>query len=167
MSRPFQMKGPGRACLSLGLVRRLRRKLTGVDLSSGKRQLSNECSASTGFALRPDDSAVLLNDAVADREAKTGALAYLFCGEEGVENLSQVLGRYPRSIIGYTNDYPPAARFDLGFQCQCPLLTAGADGLLGIDNNIQEDLLELVLIHVDSRKITKFAANGYVVRLEF
>src|SRR3970040_210420 len=60
--------------------------------------------ASGLFAVRdlffgPDAAAVLVDDAVADRQAQAGALAGVLSREEGVEDAAGDLGRDARAIV--------------------------------------------------------------------
>jgi hypothetical protein len=47
---------------------------------------------------------MIRDDAMHDREAEAGALTSPFCGEEGIKNLFQELGR--DSIAGVLDDQP-------------------------------------------------------------
>jgi hypothetical protein len=60
-----------------------------------------EGGAATGDALRLDGAAMILNDPLDDGEAQAGSVA--LAGEEGPEDVIQVLGRDPEPVVGHLN----------------------------------------------------------------
>ena len=83
-------------------------------LAAAQGQVDVEDGAARGQVLRPDAAAVLVDDAVADRQAEPGALARLLRREEGVEDAAlrcraECRGRRRRSRCGRRRQ---AARHD-------------------------------------------------------
>src|SRR5207245_9139667 len=100
-----------------------------------------EARTGAGLRLHPDAAAVLLRDAVADRQAEARAHAFRLRGEERVEDLAADLGRYAGArvrdfehgvaLASASADGDPAGRLDR------------YEGLLGVDQEVQQQLLQL------------------------
>src|SRR5262245_19164588 len=92
-------------------------------------------------ALRPNPPAMLLTDSIADGKAQTRPLSYLLGGEKRVENASQILRSNSRAGIA-------DLQMDSPLLMPCPhRQNSGAfllpHGLLGIVDDVHDDLLEL------------------------
>ena len=99
-------------------------------------------------ALRPDAAAVLLDDAIADGEAEAGALAGVLRGEEGIEDAADGGFVHAGAGVGERRDDGAAGAAGGGdAQGACAaFVAAGTHGLLGVDDEVEEDLQELVRV---------------------
>src|SRR6185437_8108620 len=109
-----------------------------------------EGGAVSNSAIYLDASRMLLDDAVCHREAKSGAAALtvgrsILGGEEGVVDALHMLRSDSRA--GIRNEDADAA-IHLGCHAE---RAAGGHGVLGIDEEVQEDLLQFVRIAYDAR----------------
>ena len=110
------------------------------------RQLDGERRAAAGRALRPDPPAVLLDDAVADRQAEARALARLLRREERVEDAAQRLGAHAGAAVAERRRHGAVATPRADAQRALRRSSVGAHRLLGVDDDVQEHLLDLVRV---------------------
>src|SRR3989338_369136 len=152
--KPAELKRTSRASrtsASSTTTRTLPRASAIVSPGAGRdrrqREFDQERSALAGARAAVDGAAVLLDDAVADGQAQAGAPAGGLGGEEGVVDLAQVLRGDADAGV---------ADLDL----DAAVVVAGADGELaalrhgvaGVDQQVQEDLLELAGVAADDRQ---------------
>src|SRR5208283_1835682 len=115
--------------------------------SPGYRQFQPEASS----AIRPvgnfDRAAMLLNDTVRDGKTEAGAFVRTLGGEEGIVDAAEMLGRDAVAGIRYVDldgaAFPPRANFQSA---------SARHGVAGVEEEIQEDLLELARVAVDGRQ---------------
>ena len=103
-------------------------------------------------ALDVNFAGVLLNDAVGDREAESGAAPVArsgsgLGGEEGIVDALQVLGRDAGAGVG---DQSLDMAVDQRGDAQA---AAAGHGFLGVEQQVEKDLLQLAGIAVDGRQI--------------
>jgi hypothetical protein len=104
-----------------------------------------------------DRAAVSRYDARAHRQTDARADAQGFGGEERLEDLTRDLGRHARTVIGHldahtariptTRDAQPARRRDL------------LQGMLGVDDQVHDDLRQLVAVRKQGRQIGRQLAH--------
>ena len=114
-------------------------------------QLHEERGAFAGPALGPNTTPVVLDDAVGDGEAQASALADLLGGKEGVEDAAQVLLGQAGAVVaeGETD----VAAIDAGTHRKVTLAVGLQHGMLGVGENVEEDLLHLVGIGHGARQL--------------
>ena len=93
-----------------------------------------------------DAAAVLLHDRVGDRQPEARALADLLRREERIEDLRLHLFRNPGPIVVDLEDDRVAVRVVPGAHDQHAAAVRGEHRLLGVDDQIEQHLLELMRI---------------------
>ena len=102
---------------------------------------------------------MLLDYAVAYAEPQTGALSHIFRGEEGVENpAAQIVGDTP-AVVGET--YPYVVAQLVGRDMEVSVAPGRQGGMLGVDDDVQEHLLQLMLVRQHPGKVL-IDVQGYV-----
>src|SRR4051812_26500579 len=93
---------------------------------------------------------MFLNETVGQAEAEPGAFPHLLGGKEGIKDFLEILlgDAWPIVLKGDVNE---AAR-DRSRNVNGPFWTAGFDGLPGVIDEIEEDLLDLVRVCHDLRQ---------------
>ena len=97
-----------------------------------------------------DFAGVLLNDAVADREAEAGAAFVAgqgLGGEERIVDALEMLGSDAGTGVG---DKGFDVAVDQSNDAQAP---ASGHGVFGVQEQVEEDLLQLAGVAVDGRKV--------------
>ncbi len=94
----------------------------------------------------PDPPAVLLDDRVGDGQAQAGSLAHFLRREERVEDLRPRLLRYPRPIVVHLEDDRVVLAVVPGADDEHAVAVRGQHGLLGVDDEVQQHLLQLVRV---------------------
>ena len=135
-------------------------------LLAERGQLDHKIGAAPRPGLHGHLAAMFLHDAVDDRETQSGAYAHRLGGEEGIENARGNLRRNPRAIIAHLEGHPP--RGDASRAHSDPAAAAALlDGLLGVHQQIEHHLLQLVGIRQGERKFpVQFQHYGYILYLE-
>src|ERR1700677_349862 len=111
----------------------------------GNGEMDDEGGALAGFAFGGDGAAMFLDDAVGEAQAQAGAFADGFGGEEGVEDFGQVFRRNAWAVVLKTNlDFLSQ---HASAEANDAMGTEGFNGLAGIIDNVEEDLLELMRVH--------------------
>src|SRR5208337_2415377 len=116
--------------------------------------MNEESRASSDFRFEPDFSRVFLDDgAVRQSQALAGAFANLFGGKEGIEYLGANRLRYPASGVGDGNlrkvSLDAGAQ---GNQALVSVLDLVLDGVGGIDDQVENDLIQLSHMAGDQRQ---------------
>ncbi len=116
-------------------------------------------------------SAVLLHDSVHNRKTQAGANTRGFGGEKWIENTGDNFGRNPGAVVGNL-DADAVARQPPGAKADLPRLAFLAaplqDRLLGIDDQIENHLLELGGVREGLRQAgIEHEFNGDVFELQF
>ena len=129
--------------------------------SGGKVNL--EASSFANFALDCDETLVRLNDVSNGRQAQAGPLPCFLGAEKRAENLAEIFGRYPATVVVDLQENKPDGRFELftGFGRICASLflqndahfTALRHGITSIDTQIEQHLMELRFVAVGSSHI--------------
>ena len=96
------------------------------------------------LALDVDAAVVLLDDGVADGQAQPGALADALGREERIEDAGAVLGPDARARVGDADDLGPVLDREPD-----PELAAPGHGVEGVEDDVDEDLLEPFALGVD------------------
>ena len=127
---------------------RLARRLGGGDGG----QLESEHGA-VRHALGGEPPAVLLDDAVRYREPEPRALPHLLRREEGLEDARHDLGRDAGAVVLELDHHRRSTvLFSFaGAHADGIALAAGQDGVLGIEQKVQEHLLQLVHVTLGGR----------------
>src|SRR5258708_28608601 len=112
------------------------------------RKTNQERGAMTRRRAALDAPAVTLDYAVRDRQAEPRALACGFGREKRLKDLFLQLGRYPGSGVLQLDQYLPANRARAHEQ----LPTLARHGLLSVDREIHQHLLQLVDVAIDPRQ---------------
>src|SRR5580700_1425133 len=99
-------------------------------------KLHMERSAFAGSRADVDLAGMLLDDAVADREAQAGAAAAGFRGEKGIENAVNVFARNPRTGVDNFNLHAAVVGARAHFE-----QAAAGHGVAGVQEEIEKDLL--------------------------
>src|ERR1039458_1332574 len=108
-----------------------------------------KCCAGTDRAFDVNFASMLLNNAVGNREAKASAATvagHVFGGEKGIVDALQVLGRDARAGIG---DDGLNVAVDQDSDRQAP---AAGHRVLGVQQQVEKDLLQFARIAVDRRQ---------------
>lgn len=110
--------------------------------SRGDRQLYRKTGPLSGLAEGIHMPAVLLNDSIGDGQAEAGP----FClrREEGFKYLGHIFRRYPASRVRDIDGHIPSVGGDIAPNCNGSLLF---DCLYGVEQQVDDDLLDLVLIN--------------------
>src|SRR5580704_14420379 len=123
---------------------------SGTDGLSHQGELHGEGRALSGRALDANFSGVLLDDAVSDRKPQPGAatvagLGFVLGGEERIVDAGDVFLRDARAGVGdlYLHVVPVA-----GCDLEC---AAGGHGVFGVEEQVEENLLEFAGVAVDGR----------------
>src|SRR5215471_6750086 len=91
-----------------------------------------------------------LDDPQRQAQPQSGPLACSLSGEERVKDLAEVRRGDPRAIIAHLGAYLGAS--SIRTYCQRPMLLNGFDGMHGVDEEVEEDLLELGRVGPDIRE---------------
>ncbi len=138
---PGRRSGPGRDRRRLHLRRPL----------AGERNRHFEAGAAVFAAVDGDGSAVLLHDAVAQRQAQSGAVAGLLGGEERVEDArAQRVGNARPRVLDPEVD---AVRRCTGADRQPLVAAVGLERLQGVGQQVEEHLLQLQRVGANRRKV--------------
>ena len=145
--------------LAAGLTGRSGARLRRVCGLVGAREQDSERGSMPRSALHGDMTAALLDDPVDGRESESRSLAFLFCGEEGLEQMrlrllihaaTGVLDRQHHVRTGIDRlEIPSGLVNDLdaaGFNGQG---SAGRHGVVRVDRQVHDDLLDLSGIGLD------------------
>jgi len=89
---------------------------------------------------------VLLDDPVRDREAEARAGADGLGREERLEDVRERVRRDPRTIVDYLRVHRAPVSVHARGQGDAPAVLAFQYGLLGVQQEVQEHLFELVLV---------------------
>src|SRR5690349_4165969 len=135
-------------------------------------QSDGEQGAARGKRLGFDEPAMLADDGHADAQAEAGAAAGTLGGVEGIEDARKSFGADADAVVLKGDDDAVAAA--AGANLEAAGLADFADGLLGVGDEIQEDLDELVGVTQDAGKTSVgekvhfdvVAAQGVFVKLE-
>src|SRR5689334_7694684 len=100
-------------------------------------------------------AAVFTHDSVADAQPQSCSLAYFFCREKWIKNALDVLNTRP--VITESHFYSLAAANS--FHDHLPLASCLADRVVGVVENVQKYLLQLVSVALD-------LGNGLVKALD-
>ena len=99
--------------------------------------------------LEPDAAAVLLHDRVGDGQAKAGALADFLRREKRIEDLALPLFRNPRPIVIDLEHGGAAICVVRGAHDDGAAAVGAEAGLLGVDQQVEQHLLDLVAVGED------------------
>src|SRR5262245_31084025 len=122
------------------------------NLRAADRQFDEEGGAGRVLRLQSNASTMLLDDGVGNGQSQTGALAYFLRREERIEDFRlQVVGDSRAVVV------------DLELDRLVPGVVPGADddgsaavvrehGLLGVDDQVEQHLLDLMAVGEDLRK---------------
>src|SRR5207253_8439607 len=94
---------------------------------------------------------MLAKNGEANAKAQPRAAAGPLSGEEGIKNLRQYLRPNPRTIILKRGRHTLGGAADA--DAKGPVITNLSNGLLGVSNQVQENLSELAGVAQDERKI--------------
>src|SRR5437867_1187874 len=111
------------------------------------RELQTEGTPLADGAFDADLPAVLAHDAVGDGEAEARAAAGGLGGEEGIEDLREVIGRDTHAVVA---DLDAHGRV-FAFSCERQLAAVG-HGVAGVHDEVHENLLQPPVVAVDARK---------------
>src|SRR6185437_4479300 len=101
--------------------------------------------AASRLILKGNIAAMLFNNSVDDRKAKSGSEAGWLGGEERVEDARGDLRRDARAVVRNLDPEPGFGGFSRA-HLYAAASAAFENGLLGIDQQVQHDLLKLVWI---------------------
>jgi hypothetical protein len=112
-------------------------------------QFYDESGSTARFTFGIDFSATLRDYAVTDAQAEPGTFTNIFGGEERVKEVPQVFFGNPGPIVGEGDFYlaPNPFRSDGEFTSSVGF----NHEILGIDNDVQKDLLQLKAVSHDFR----------------
>ena len=115
------------------------------------RQLDDEGRSLARPAFDANAPAVVVDDAVADRQAEAGPLAAFLRREERVEDAAQVLRRNADAIVDERQEDVAllGARADL----QLAAAVRAQHRVLGVGDDVEEDLLDLVRVGHRQRQV--------------
>ena len=117
----------------------------------GCRKFDYKTGALPGLARHVDVAPVLVNDFAADAQAEAGSLAFFFCREKRFKDILKIFLRDTGSrILDADTD-----RFLSGFRldCQAGFSLVFKHRLIGVINDVQQDLLEFMKAALDGRQI--------------
>src|SRR3954463_6976206 len=122
---------------------------------AGGWELQLECSADAEFALNVDLAGVLLHDSVAHGKAEAGAfmrsiLRLCFCSEEGIVDAVEMLSLDAAARV-LNPHHHPARRVEGRNLKRC--VGASEHGILRVQHQVQDDLLQLALIPMNTREV--------------
>src|ERR1700676_849636 len=127
------------------------RERSGGRLVGSGGEINRECGAARGESFGFDRAAVLANDGQADAETEAGAPAGALGGVKGIEKARDGIGTNANAVVlegdGDARAYASKTNLDAA------RFTDFADGLLGVGDQIEKDLNELVGVGNDSWKI--------------
>ena len=129
-----------------------RRSGNGLGLLAGRgREIDGEGRAAAGKYFGFDVSAVFANDGHADAEPQAGAAAGTLGGVKGVEDARKRFGADADAVI--LNSDRKLLTGATGTNLDAAGVADFADGLLGVGDQVQKDLNELVGVPDDAGKI--------------
>ena len=123
-----------------------------IQVLTRDRQLDEERRALAFLRRQPDAAAVFLHDRVGDGEAEPGALADFLRREERIEHLALTLLRNARAIVIDFEHERSAIGVVRGANDDRAAAVGADAGLLGVDQEIEQDLLDLMAVGKDFRK---------------
>src|SRR5206468_5891558 len=115
----------------------------GIDLARAQREVNGERRSASRTRRRRDVAAVLGHDLAGDEEAESAAR--VLGGEEGVENLLDVLGRDARARVGDRHRTPALAALLLAASRDLDAAVRAA-GLERVQEEVHQYLLQLRLV---------------------
>src|SRR5262249_55014718 len=126
----------------------------------GGGQLDGEDRPSR-FALAGETTTVLLHNAVGDGQPECGAFTHLLRGEEGLEDARHDLRRNAGTVVLELDHDPAAPAFDACASASANgvALARGEDGMLGVKEEIEDPLLELVDVAFRGRQVGRVVGN--------
>ena len=107
-----------------------------------RRELDREDRAASGSVGGGDRAAVLLDDAVGDRQPEARALVHFLRREERIEDPRQHLLVDARTAVADPRDDRRAVRGRLDGDVDRPAPAAVDDRVLGVDQHVEEGLLK-------------------------
>src|SRR6516164_1584675 len=154
-----QASSPSRASVtvapSCSSRRENRSRTSGSSSATSTRRPASGRDSTTGAAAGPvraqlDPAAVLLNDPVRHRKTEAGSLPRLLRREERIEDAVPQLERHARTVVlDLEHDLVASAA---GANDDAPRPMSRGDRLLGVVDEIEHDLLELVEVEAGRRK---------------
>src|SRR5579864_2801274 len=125
--------------------------------ASGRKAHKKSTAGSVGIIHAGDLASMLPHDAVTNAQAEASSLADFFCRVERLEDAFRL--RNPRSVVSDRDLHPSLAlrRGDL----DAPHATDFAHGVIGIVQDVEKHLLELIRIPKNRRNVRTRVLNDF------